>query len=69
MFAPSNSSIATVKDWLIGAGIAAADIGQSLNKQWIQLDVQVRQAEAFLAADYHIYEHEDSGAQTVACEK
>ncbi|KAK8133413.1 hypothetical protein PG984_005425 [Apiospora sp. TS-2023a] len=69
LFAPSNVSVVAVRDWLIGAGIAAADIGQSLNKQWIQLDVPVRQAEGLLAADYHIYEHEDGGAQTVACEE
>lgn len=68
-FAPSNVSVAAVRDWLVVAGIPAPDINLSMNKQWVQFDVPIRQAEDLLAADYHIYEHEDSGAQTVACEE
>ncbi|KAK8026252.1 hypothetical protein PG990_004075 [Apiospora arundinis] len=69
LFAPSNVSVAAVKDWLVGAGIPAADITQSVNRQWIQFDTSVRQAEDLLVAGYHIYEHEDSGVKTVACEE
>ncbi|KAK8095052.1 hypothetical protein PG997_001737 [Apiospora hydei] len=69
LFAPSDASVAAVKGWLVGAGIPASAIGRSLNRQWIQFDVPVRQAGDLLAADYHVYEHEDSGAQTVACEE
>ncbi|KAK8038492.1 tripeptidyl-peptidase sed1 [Apiospora rasikravindrae] len=68
-FAPSNTSVVVVKDWLVEAGIPASTISQSLNRQWIQFDVPVHQAEDLLATDYHIYEHEDSGVQTVACEE
>ncbi|KAK8009372.1 hypothetical protein PG991_011923 [Apiospora marii] len=68
-FSPSTASVAAVREWLIGTGIPASDIGQSLNRQWVQLDLPVRQAEKLLAAEYHVYEHEDSGAQTVACEE
>ncbi|KAK8077055.1 Tripeptidyl-peptidase sed1 [Apiospora saccharicola] len=69
LFAPPNATFAAVRDWLIGAKIAVADIGQSSNKQWVQFDLPVRRAEELLAADYHIYEHEDNGVQTVACEE
>lgn len=67
-FAPSDASVAAVREWLIGSGIPASDISQSLNRQWVQLDVPVRQAEELLGAEYHVYEHEDSGAHTVACD-
>ncbi|KAK8108298.1 uncharacterized protein PG998_010311 [Apiospora kogelbergensis] len=68
-FAPSEAGVAAVREWLVESGIAGSTITQSMNKQWLQFDTPVRQAEDLLAARYHIYEHEDSGARTVACEK
>lgn len=40
-----------------------------MNKQWVQFDAPVDKVEDLLLADYHIYEHTDSGAQNVACEE
>lgn len=69
MFAPSQTTVDVVRDWLEAAGIAAEKISQSVNKQWMQLDISTSDLESLLDTKYHIYEHSDSGKVSVACDK
>jgi tripeptidyl-peptidase-1 len=58
-----------VTSWLTGAGIASDRISQSANKQWIQFNGTVQELGALLHTEYHVYEHEKTGLQDVACEQ
>ncbi|KAH6656282.1 peptidase S8/S53 domain-containing protein [Truncatella angustata] len=69
MFAPSESTVNAVKEWLVGAGFAAEKISLSANKQWIQFDAHAEDVEEILAADYYEYEHLSSGSKMVAVEE
>lgn len=67
LFAPSQTAVATVSEWLQTAGIEASRIGQSVNKQWIQFDATVEEAETLLRTEYFHFEHAATGKKTVAC--
>jgi tripeptidyl-peptidase-1 len=67
LFAPANESVDAVRGWLISEGVPAARISQSTNRQWIQFDASVAEAERILATSYHVYEHDDSGIRNIAC--
>lgn len=69
IFAPSNAAVDAVKSWLEGAGVAAHRVSQSANKQWIQFDAFVHEAEELLKTKYHVYEHVASGKTHVACDE
>lgn len=67
-FAPHQSSKDAVVDWLIDSGIAADRIGQSANKQWIQFDATVTEAENLLFAEFYVWEH-SSGSSDISAEE
>ncbi|KAH8879787.1 subtilisin-like protein [Thozetella sp. PMI_491] len=67
-FAPSQSSVDAVKEWLVSAGIEGHRIGHSANKQWIQLDVPASDLERLLFTEYYVWEHL-SGSTDVASEE
>ena len=58
-----------IKSWLVESGIDSKRISHSVNKQWIQLDAKVHEAEKFLKTKYYHYEHEPTGNTHVACEE
>jgi tripeptidyl-peptidase I len=66
-FAPHQSSVDIVIDWLVSSGIERHRVGQSVNKQWIQFDATAEEAETLLITDYYIWEH-DSGARDISAE-
>ncbi|KAI0550421.1 peptidase S8/S53 domain-containing protein [Xylaria curta] len=68
-FAPPDSSVQAVKDWLLEAGIEPHTISQSANKQWIQFDAAVNQVEDLLMASYHVWEHKVTGAKDIGCDE
>ncbi|KAI2616243.1 subtilisin-like protein [Hypoxylon sp. NC1633] len=68
-FAPPETSFDAVKQWLVEAGIPSQNISQSSNKQWVQFDASVSQVEDILMAEYHVWEHEDTGTKNVACDE
>ncbi|OTB14731.1 hypothetical protein K445DRAFT_62316 [Daldinia sp. EC12] len=68
-FEPAETGIKAVKDWLVEAGIPSSTISQSGNKQWIQFDAPVSKVEDLLMADYHVWEHVDTGARNIACDE
>ncbi|KAI1124400.1 peptidase S8/S53 domain-containing protein [Nemania abortiva] len=67
-FAPAQSTVNAIVEWLTTAGIAAERIGHSANKQWIQFDATVDEVENLLYAEYFIWEH-SSGTQDVSTEE
>ncbi|CAK7264271.1 hypothetical protein SEPCBS119000_000903 [Sporothrix epigloea] len=67
-FAPHRTTVEVVVDWLTSAGIHIDRISQSANKQWIQFDATVSEAEELLMTEYHIYEHTASGDNDLAAE-
>lgn len=69
LFAPSDEAVSSVRAWLEGAGIASDRISRSANKQWMQLDATVDEAENLLRTEYYVYEHGPTGRTTVACDE
>lgn len=68
IFAPSAMAVEAIKSWLVSAGIEAERISQSVNKQWMQFDAKVEEAEKIFRTTYHQYEHSATGRTTVACD-
>jgi len=69
LFAPPQEAVDGVRLWLEDAGIAAERISQSANKQWIQFDANVHEAERLLKTKYFQFEHEATGSRHVACDE
>ncbi|KAH9885911.1 putative alkaline serine protease AorO [Xylariomycetidae sp. FL2044] len=69
LFAPVKETMQAVKSWLVDAGIPSHAISQSTNKQWVQFDAPVEKVEEILMADYHIFEHKDTGVQDIGCDE
>ncbi|KAI0007511.1 putative alkaline serine protease AorO [Xylariaceae sp. FL0662B] len=69
LFAPPETSVKAIENWLVEAGIPSHTISQSGNKQWIQFDAPVSQVEDLLMADYHVWEHVDTGVKNIACDE
>ncbi|CZR58938.1 related to tripeptidyl-peptidase I [Phialocephala subalpina] len=67
MFAPEQSTVDTVRTWLIDSGIDASRITHSDNKGWLAFDATTEEAETLLLTEYHLYGHVD-GHMTPACE-
>ena len=68
LFAPSIDSVTAVRDWLEAAGVEPGRISQSANKQWIQFDASVSEAEALLHTKYYHYEHA-TGSTSLGCDE
>ena len=69
IFKPADDAVATVRSWLESAGIAAERIGHSANKQWIQFDATVEEAEDLLKTKYHSYEHLGTENWNIGCDQ
>jgi tripeptidyl-peptidase-1 len=69
LFKPSDLAVDSVRLWLNKAGIADDRISRSANEQWIQFDSTISELEDLLHTEYHVFEHERTGLQDVACEK
>lgn len=68
LFAPEEATVAAVRAWLEGAGIAPGRISLSANKAWLQFDAKASEAEALLRTEYHFYEHHSSDVN-IACDR
>lgn len=69
IFAPSQTTVDSIHDWLVSSGIGAKKISQSVNKQWMQFDASASELESLLNTEYHVYEHGGTGKSTVACDR
>ena len=69
LFEPAESTMSSVKNWLIEAGVPAAGISQSANKGWVQFDSKTSDLESLLKTKYHVYENTETGRSHVACDE
>ncbi|WPH02942.1 alkaline serine protease AorO [Acrodontium crateriforme] len=69
LFAPSDLTVSAIRSWLESAGIAAHRISVSANKQWIQFDADVDEAEGLFKTKYYNYEHEPTGRKSIATDE
>ncbi|KAH8897407.1 subtilisin-like protein [Thozetella sp. PMI_491] len=65
-FAPSETTVQAVLEWLVSAGISRNRIGLSANKQWMQFDATAEEAGELLVTDFYYFEdptgeHRDIG--------
>jgi len=67
LFAPSDDNVAAVNKWLREAGIK--NFIQSVNKQWMQLDLTAEELGSLLKTQYYEWEHVNSGTVHVACDE
>lgn len=68
MFAPTEKTVATVREWLVASGISAERITHSDNQGWLAFDATTEEAEALLHTEYHEYEHGATGHVVAACD-
>lgn len=69
MFAPSEETVETVKQWLIDSGIAQHRITHSDNQGWLAFDATTEEAEGLLHAEFHEYQHSATGHINAACDE
>lgn len=68
MFAPSDETVGSVRQWLAENGIAEGRVVQSQGLNWLHANVTVAEAESLLKTSYYEYAH-TSGTAHVACEE
>ncbi|KAF2159582.1 hypothetical protein M409DRAFT_29901 [Zasmidium cellare ATCC 36951] len=67
LFAPSQHSIESVRDWLIQSGINETAIAHSDNRGWIAADVPAGIAEDIFRAQLYEYESVKTGSVRIGC--
>ncbi|KAK8022785.1 Tripeptidyl-peptidase sed1 [Apiospora rasikravindrae] len=67
-FAPQQSSVDAVIDWVVASGISRDRVAQSVNKQWIQFDATAAEAESLLFAEFHVWQHNADGTRDISTE-
>jgi tripeptidyl-peptidase I len=68
MFAPSEKTVAIVREWLVASGISVDRITHSDNQGWLAFDATTEEADALLHTEYHEYEHRATGHVAAACD-
>ncbi|KAF5391139.1 hypothetical protein D9757_003008 [Collybiopsis confluens] len=71
-FAPTEESFEAVYNWLvseIGTTNAEKRLKVSPGRHWIELEATVEEIERLILAEYHVYKHEESGQERVACDE
>ena len=66
-FQPSKDSVDVVHTWLVNDGFDRTRMQLSKDRAHVQLNVTVAEAESLLVTKYYIYQHDDSGAEHLAC--
>ncbi|CCG82492.1 Protease S8 tripeptidyl peptidase I [Taphrina deformans PYCC 5710] len=69
IFAPALETVSVLKEWLESMGVSSGRVSQSANKQWLQFDAEVQEAERLFRTEYYHYEHGSTGQKTVACDE
>ena len=69
IFAPSSYTTDSVRAWLNSAGIEPHRISQSTNKQWLQFNAETAEIERLIRAEYHHYEHLQTGKTNIGCDE
>ncbi|EJC98371.1 subtilisin-like protein [Fomitiporia mediterranea MF3/22] len=67
-FAPSRSSVDTVKDWLTSFGFSEDRIKLSPSKVWMDVvNATASEVEDLLNTEYHVYTHSETGLEQISC--
>ncbi|KAH9932747.1 subtilisin-like protein [Epithele typhae] len=66
LFRPSDVTVASVTEWLVGEGISPDRLKMSASKGWIEVNATIAEAEALLDAQYEEFTH-SSGAKQISC--
>ncbi|KAK1986216.1 peptidase S8/S53 domain-containing protein [Colletotrichum cereale] len=66
-FAPPQSIVDAISEWVTLSGIPRSWIQQSRNKQWIQFNANVSVVENLFHTKYYIYEHHSTQSRVFAC--
>ncbi|KZP19257.1 subtilisin-like protein [Athelia psychrophila] len=66
-FAPSIATLHSVVDWLGSAGIAKERLRLTHNSAWVELNATTAEMENLLDTEYHLYVHEETGAEQIGC--
>ncbi|KAG6001526.1 hypothetical protein E4U21_004117 [Claviceps maximensis] len=69
LFAPKQSTIDGVKNWLVKSGIPTQDITLSNSRGWIMFESSVEKLQSLVKADYHVYEHLDFRSEHIGTEE
>ncbi|KAH8812458.1 Pro-kumamolisin, activation domain-containing protein [Xylogone sp. PMI_703] len=69
MFAPSEESVAAVREWLLSSGIDEDRVVHTENKGWLAFDATVEEAERLLLAEFYEHEHKHSDKVRVGCDR
>ncbi|KAK2603824.1 hypothetical protein QQS21_004026 [Conoideocrella luteorostrata] len=57
LFAPDESSVNTIKNWLVKSGVSADKITSPKSKGWLDFHATVGELESILKTKYHMYDH------------
>ncbi|KAF7323695.1 Subtilisin-like protein [Mycena kentingensis (nom. inval.)] len=68
-FRPTDASVQAVVAWVTESGIAANRVRISRTRGWMFLNATVAESEALLATEYHVFIHDSSGKEHVACDQ
>jgi len=68
-FAPLQSTVDSIRAWLIQSGISSERITHSDNKGWFAFDATAEEASNLLHTEYHIFEHTETGQVIPACDR
>lgn len=64
-FKPSEVTVKAVNNWLLNAGFSQDQLSGGASG-WMNVNTTFAEAEALLDAEYHMYQHEQTGTQQVA---
>ncbi|KAJ7261226.1 subtilisin-like protein [Mycena rebaudengoi] len=67
-FAPSDEAVRTVVSWLTESGVRRERLRINKTKGWVMLNATVTETETLLHTEYHVYVHEPSGTEHIACD-
>ncbi|KAJ7145759.1 peptidase S8/S53 domain-containing protein [Mycena epipterygia] len=67
-FAPSDEAVHVVMSWITSSGFAKERVRVSKTKGWVMVNASVAETEMLLSTEYHVYVHESSGKEHVACD-
>ncbi|KAJ6571973.1 peptidase S8/S53 domain-containing protein [Mycena capillaripes] len=67
-FAPSDESVHAVMSWISENGVPRERVRISKTKGWVMLNASVAETESLLNTEYHVFVHESSGKEHIACD-
>ena len=69
MFAPSQDTVESVRDWLESSGIHPSRIVHSDNKGWLAFDAYAHEAEKLFLAEFYEHKHMSTHSMKIGCDQ